>query len=164
MVVTFYIAAALLIVSALAVITRRNPMHSALSLVLALVSLAVIFVTLEGHFVAVIQILIYAGAVVVLFVFIVMLLNLPESALPRERMNFTKLFGIAAVFFLVWKLVQAANQRAVELPILNDPQWGGIEGVGRLLFTDYVLIFELVSVLLLGAIVGVIALVKQNAK
>ncbi|MBI4208592.1 MAG: NADH-quinone oxidoreductase subunit J [Deltaproteobacteria bacterium] len=160
--IAFYIAASLSVLSALVVISRRNPMHSALGLALVLVNVAVIFVVLGGHFLAAMQILIYAGAIVVLFVFIVMLLNLPDSALPRERITSTKILSFGLILFLVWKLIQAAGRRVEDLPVLNDPSFGEVERVGELLFTDSVLLFELVSFLLLGAIVGIIALVKRR--
>lgn len=159
----FYIAAILSVLSALFVVSRRNPMHSALGLALVLVNLAVIFVVLEGHFLAAMQILVYAGAIVVLFVFIVMLLNLPDTAFPRERITLTKIASFGLILFLIWKLIQAAGRRVEELSPLGLPNFGGVKQVGELLFIRYILLFELVSFLLLGAVVGIVALVRRRA-
>jgi len=164
--ILFYVFAALTLCCAALVVFNpfsRNPVTSAMFLVLAILSMAGLFVLLHAFFLAAVQIIVYAGAVIVLFLFVIMLLDLKEEA--RRKI---KLFGVVAGFVSVGAIVaillrtlKAASPGA-NLP---SPQLeGGTAALGHLLFTQYVLPFEVVSVLLLVAMVGVILLSKKDLK
>jgi len=140
----------------------RNPVTSAMFLVLTIVWLAGLFVLLHAFFLGAVQILIYAGAVMVLFLFVIMLLDL--RAEERRRFKPLGLLGGGAVAVALAVLLRAAIQEGVP----SEPAAAGLEGatepLGRLLFTRYLLPFEVVSVLLLVAMVGVVLLSKKELK
>lgn len=158
----FYIFAALALLCGVMVLVSRNPVNSAMFLVLTIAWLAGLFVLLEAFFLAAIQILVYAGAVMVLFLFVVMLLDL--KAEERRRI---KVLGIAGATVSVGTILAifVKSLHATPLTATRDPGFhaGTIE-LGRLLFSNYVLPFEIVSVLLLVAMVGVILLSKKDLK
>src|SRR5882672_5942522 len=134
------------------VVFHRNPMSSAIYLVITMLCLAGLYALLTGPFVAVIQVLVYAGAVMVLMLFVIMMLNLREETLQREGSLLTWL--IAGLIGLVLVV-------AVVPPFPRTP-FGTIEEVGSKLFTVYMLPFELTSVLLLVAIIGAVILAKRR--
>jgi NADH-quinone oxidoreductase subunit J len=142
-------------------ITRRHPMASALYLILTLFAVAALFVLRQAHFLAAIQVIIYAGAVVVLFIFVIMLVNMPEDRLPVERNTALRVLGVVAAGLMI--LESAVIARRFGMPKLPAADSGSVEAVGRALFTDYLLAFEVTSVLLLAAVVGAIALAKKKA-
>jgi NADH-quinone oxidoreductase subunit J len=146
---------------AIMVVTRRHPMASALYLILTLFAVAALFVLRQAHFLAAIQVIIYAGAVVVLFLFVIMLINVPEDRLPVERTTALRVFGVVAAGLLV--LESAVIARRFGMPKLPAADSGSVEAIGRALFTDYLLAFEITSVLLLAAVIGAIALAKKKA-
>ncbi len=160
-VVLFYLFAALAAVSAIAMIANvRNTVAAALSLVVTMVALAVIYVLLEAHLVAAIQLIVYAGAIVVLFLFVVMLLNLRADDFGAARQRLVKLagallgvFGLAHFLRLVGGLPEA--------PALPEG-FGGYRALGLVLYTDYVLLVEMASLLLTAAIVGALILAKRK--
>ena len=161
----FYLFAFLAVGCALMVVANpfsRNPVTSAMFLVLTVVSTAGLFVLLHAFFLAAVQILVYAGAVIVLFLFVIMLLDLKEEA--RRRVNwFGAGAGLVAVGAIAW-VFQRSLGRA---PWARDPGQGmaegGPEALGRLLFSDYLLPFEILSLLLLVAMVGAILLSRKEA-
>jgi NADH-quinone oxidoreductase subunit J len=160
----FYLFAALMLVCAVLVVANpftRNPVTSAMFLVLAIVSMAGLFVLLQAFFLAAVQILVYAGAVMVLFLFVVMILNVREE----ERRPFRKLFlGLGLVVAVA---VGAAIFKAEMAPLgiaAKPPVEGDTLALGRLLFSSYLLPFEIVSVILLAAMVGVVVLSKKDLK
>jgi len=146
---------------AIMVVTRRHPMASALYLILTLFAVAALFVLRQAHFLAAIQVIIYAGAVVVLFIFVIMLINVPEDRLPVERTTALRVLGVIAAGLLI--LESAVIARRFGMPRLPATDSGSVEAVGRALFTDYLLAFEVTSVLLLAAVIGAIALAKKKA-
>jgi NADH-quinone oxidoreductase subunit J len=163
----FYIFAFLTLVCGFLVIANpfsRNPVTSAMFLVLAIVSLAGLFVLLHAYFLAVVQILVYAGAVMVLFLFVIMLLNLKEE--ERRKIKVLGLLGglvsvgAILVIFLTKALDKNTSLGGAESPTLE----GGTADLGKMLFTQYLLPFEIVSVLLLVAMVGVVLLSKKDLK
>jgi NADH-quinone oxidoreductase subunit J len=162
----FYLFAGLTLLCGFLVVANpfsRNPVTSAMFLVLTLVSLAGLFVQLHAFFLAAVQILVYAGAVMVLFLFVIMLLDLQEE----ERRRVTRLGWITGL--IVVGALAAILLRAVVIhgaPVQRPMKLGEGEtrALGELLFTDYVLPFEIVSVLLLVAMVGVILLSKKELK
>ncbi len=158
----FYVFAALAAGSALAMVSNlRNTVAAALSLVVTMVSLAGIYVLLRAHLVAAVQIMVYAGAVLVLFVFVVMLLNLREDVFPPARLRPFKLAGAALGAVGLAGFLAALAGHVPDMAAVPE-SFGGYREVGRALFTDYVLAFELVSLLLLAAIVGAVVLAKRR--
>lgn len=163
--VLFYLFAALTLGCGALVIANplsRNPVTSAMFLVLTIISMAGLFVLLHAFFLAAVQILVYAGAVIVLFLFVIMLLDLKAEAIRKIKfygvvMGVVSVGAILALFFksLGATQITPASRPAVE---------GGTTALGKLLFTGYVLPFEVVSVLLLVAMIGVILLSKKDLK
>ncbi len=150
----FYLAATLAIGGALAVILARTPLTGALSLIVTLVAVAMLYLLLDATFVAAMQVLVYAGAIMVLFVFVIMLLNLgPESGARPSYGSLSKLLGGAAIGYFVVRLIGAVATGAAGRPV--D---GSIKSVGQLLLSDYLFAFESISVLLLVAVVGAVVL------
>lgn len=161
MVVAFYIFAVLSIVGGVLMVTRKNPLSAAFSLVLSLVALAGLFAMLVAEFVFVLQILVYAGAIMVLVIFTIMLLNL-----KREEIRETPVGKIQILFLIVVCAACAFGFIDVfsDIPGGAEPLadgFGSIEQVGRLLLGSYLFPFEIISVLLLVAIVGVVLLAKK---
>jgi NADH-quinone oxidoreductase subunit J len=163
--ILFYVFAALTLLCGVLVIANpfsRNPVTSAMFLVLTIISMAGLFVLLHAFFLAAVQILVYAGAVIVLFLFVIMLLDLKE-----EQRRKIKTFGIIAGLVSVGAIA-AIFLKSLHATSLNAQSSPTIEGdtalLGKLLFTQYVLPFEVVSVLLLVAMIGVILLSKKDLK
>jgi len=160
--VLFYVFGALAVVSALAMVCNvRNTVAGALSLVVTMIALGAIYVLLEAHLIAVLQILVYAGAIVVLFLFVVMLLNLRGEALPPGRQRLIQLFGVALGGWLLFEffgLLPGALPEPVALP----EGFGTYRDVGIALFTDYVLAVEVAGFILLAAIVGALVQAKRR--
>lgn len=165
--VVFYVFAVLALAGALMVVTFRNPVSSALSLVLTLFSTAVLFVLLLADFIAVIQILVYAGAIMILFLFTVMFLNLKSDRLMFESKHLHfKLGALLAVLLFVGYFASLGFKKGLSLSNISTSNldgFGTVEGVGTTLFTDYLLPFELTSILILVAIIGVVVIAKKRA-
>jgi NADH-quinone oxidoreductase subunit J len=159
--VLFWIFAVLSVLGALLVVVLANPVRGAMSLVGTLFCLAVIFVLLDAHLVAVLEVLVYAGAVMVLFLFVIMLLNLREEELGARRFTVVKTVGFGAVIGVGVMLVAALGQRSLSVAKIQ-PEFGTVEQVGRLLLNEYMLAFELTSILLLVAVVGAVMLAKRR--
>jgi NADH-quinone oxidoreductase subunit J len=162
----FYIFAALTLLCGVLVVANpfsRNPVTSAMFLVLTIVSLAGLFVVLEAYFLAAVQVLVYAGAVIVLFLFVIMLLNLKEE----ERRRFSKIMtGLAAlaVVSLAGIFIRALLASKLSAGLAPATLKGETIPLGKALFTQFLLPFEVVSVLLLVAMVGVVLLSKKDMK
>jgi len=159
--VLFILFGAIAVCGAVMVVTRKHPMASALYLILTLFAVAALFVLRQAHFLAAVQVIVYAGAVVVLFVFVIMLINVPEDRMPVERATTMRVLGVLAAGFFI--LESAVLARRFSMPIGPAAEVGTVEAVGRALFTDYLLAFEITSVLLLAAVIGAIALAKRKA-
>ena len=158
----FYLFAAITIVASLGMVLNvRNTVASAMSLVVAMISLAAIYVLLDAYLVAAIQIMVYAGAIVVLFLFVVMLLNLRMDVFPVARSRLPKLLGIAASGWGLWMFLRLLHG---SLPAVSPaPEgFGGFRALGTALFTGYALPFEATSLLLLAAMVGAVILAKRR--
>ena len=156
----FYIFAAVLILASLAVVFARNPLYNVLALVVAIFSLSCLFVLLEAFFVGMILLLVYAGAVLIFFLFMVMCLNLNSMVLTTlQQRRFQFLGGLAAAMFAasVFLAIKSFTQSQVFAP---SSVRGTIEVIGRILFTEYLLPFELTSLLLLIAIFGIVSLAQ----
>jgi NADH-quinone oxidoreductase subunit J len=171
-VVLFLLFASLAVVAAFNVVLQRNPIYSAIALIVVLVSLAGLFLTLYAQFIAAVQIIVYAGAIMVLFVFVIMLLNIRAEESITDKQKYLQwlavpLFGalLAEVFFVIRYV---ANTPAV-LPSANDVSdpvqvLGTVESVAHGMFSQYVLPFEATSVLILMAIVGAMLLAKRETQ
>jgi len=168
MLVFFYILAAMAVSGAIGVVLLRNPVYCALSLVGTFLSLAGVYILLNQEFVAAIQILIYAGAIMVLFLFVIMLLNLGSDKPFKHQWTAPKLAGIALAVGIVVQLASVFQSPAMRLGPMGaySPERvakeGAVEIVGQVLFTEYVLPFEVVSVLLLVAVVGAVIVAKRR--
>jgi len=156
----FYLFAAILILASLAVVLARNPLYNVLSLVVAIFSLSCLFVLLEAFFVGMILLLVYAGAVLVFFLFVVMCLNLNALKLSSVQQSRFKWLGISVglLFFASFGLAAKSFIKAQTMDASSIR--GTIENIGRILFTDYLLPFELTSLLLLIAIFGIVSLAQ----
>ena len=159
----FYAFSGLMLAAALSVVFSRQPIYSVLSLLVAMLCLAGLFVLLGAFFVAALQILLYAGAVLVLFLFVMMLLNADQQA--RERVQWFGRAGIGIIVAallclqLTWMFKERGN-----LPHVTEATApsGTVAEIGRLLFTTYMLPFEITSFLILAAIVGAITLARSH--
>lgn len=158
----FFILAALTIISALAVVFAKNPMYSVLSLIVCFFTVAGHYVMLNAQFLAIVHLIVYAGAIMVLFLFVVMLLNLNADTEPHKS-NALK-FAATITGGLLF-VVLIASMRATELGEYVRPaasQIGFVEQVGQKLFTDYLLPFEISSILFLSAMIGSVVLAKKE--
>ena len=170
--VIFFIFAALALAGALGVVLARNPVHSALFLVVTLVSVAVFFIQQQAQLLAVVQIVVYAGAIVVLFLFVIMLLGVDREESLRDPIPFQRPAAIAlGVIVLAEILFLAGHEWATGKPAdsLHNIKGGAtdlggnVERVARVLFTDFLWPFEITSALLVIAVVGGVLLAQRPA-
>ena len=162
--IVFFFLAVIAILGAVSLILQRHPIHSALSLIVVMVALAGLYLLMGAEFVAAVQIIVYGGAIMVLFVFVIMLLNAgAESAAPRLS-GITRYLGIvllAAFLGLISFVIQSMLPKT-EGVVFGNFQGGTALEIGRKLFTVYLLPFEVTSVLILIAIVGAIVLARKE--
>jgi NADH-quinone oxidoreductase subunit J len=162
----FWIFALVMLGFGAAVVLNRNPIASALSLVLCFMGLSALFMSLDAFFIGIIQVLVYAGAVMVLFLFIIMLLDL--RAETRRKMNVVAVGGgsaVALVFFLqIYFVIGQLSAARQPFPPLSSPKMDDVHSVGLLLFSNYTLPFQIIGVLVLVATVGVIVLSKRELR
>lgn len=173
--VVFVIASAMVLVGALGVIVRSNPVHAALSLVLTLFGVAVHFVALEAHFLAAVQVIVYAGAIVVLFLFVIMLLGVDKSEdlsiepFPIQR-PLAIVIGAAVAGLVVAAVVRARDTLAQPVDGAGEPitldavDDGNIRALARNLFSDHVFAFEFTSILLIVAVAGTVVLTRKEKR
>jgi NADH-quinone oxidoreductase subunit J len=163
-VILFYIFAFGGIVSALLVVTRRNPIISAICLIVNFFCLAALYLTLHAQFIAVIQILVYAGAIMVLFVFVIMLLNLGDERSLRDGLSWKKMIaagvGFGVLMELIYIFINPSGTQTIEMTRATNI--GTVEAIGRVIFTQFLFPFEVTSLLLTATIVGAIVLAKKN--
>jgi NADH-quinone oxidoreductase subunit J len=162
----FFLIAVPLVVSALGVVVNRNPVRSALCLVSALFLLAVQFIFLGAHLVAALQVIVYAGAIMVLFLFVIMLLNLQQEPAAEDRRRWLWLSSTAGGL-LALVVVRSLAGGAAGLPgpgmaAAVPDGFGTTAAVGQRLFTDYVIAFEITGVLLLVAVIGAVVIAKRR--
>jgi len=164
--IAFVILAAVMVLGAVGVITLRQPVHAALSLVGTLMALAVTYVTLNAHFLAAIQVIVYAGAIMVLFLFVIMLLNV-QGGLPGARFRWMKpvAFGAAALVAVGAGVTFFAARAPLppEATVTGVLQGGNAGSIAEMLFSDYLLAFHLVGVLLMTGIIAAVSLVQRAA-
>jgi len=168
----FLIAAAICLAGALGVVLSKNPVHSALSLVATLFGVAVLFVAQEAHFLAAVQVIVYAGAIVVLFLFVIMLLGVDRAEDLRVdplvgQRSAAVVLGVA-VFALPVAALAATDWEATgalsNLGPIADAAVPDIDGIGTALFTRYVFALEITSILLAIAVVGAVLLAKRGPR
>jgi len=163
--ILFCVFAVLLISSALGVIVNRSPVRSALSLVVTLFLLAVIFLFLDAQLVAALQVVVYAGAIMVLFLFVIMLLNVQEDRQIMTRLGMRAGAAIIGALFLLGAirlLIHAPSAAGGGMTGATPAGFGSTERLAEVLFTRYLLPFEVTSVLLLVAIIGAVVLAKRS--
>ena len=158
--IAFYLISAVALLAAVTVVWHRHPIYSVLSLLVVLLCLAALFVMLEAYVIAALQVLIYAGAVLVLFLFVVMLLNLAPTPRPHVRPISRSALGLLAAGSVGAWLIRVVGS-APTPPVASPSTRSTVESVGRLLFTTYAIPFELTSFLMLAAIIGAVTLAKQ---
>jgi len=156
----FFFFAAVVVGAAINVLVQRHVLYSALSLILMLTAMSVLFILLRADFLAVINVIVYAGAIMVLFIFVIMLLNLPQDEDGADRLRWLKFLGIPlGLFFLflvgatVWNVEPAGTQAQ----LVGSPQ-----AIGQSLFTEYLLPFEATSLLILIALIGAVIFAKKD--
>jgi NADH-quinone oxidoreductase subunit J len=168
-VVLFWVFAGIALLSAALCISRRSPLASALWLVVTLFALSAVYVTLDAQFIGVLQVLVYAGAIMVLFLFVIMLLNLgrggPSDLKGPAGLAIAALLG-GALFVQLRALPGAGPPALIRLPegtmAALQEQQGMVQTVARPLFSDYLIPFEITSILLLAAVVGAVVLAKRK--
>ncbi len=165
--VLFVVLAVVTVITAILVIVQRNPVASAIFLILTLFSLAGIYLLLNAQFIAVLQVLVYAGAIMVLFLFVIMLLNLEREKKLITRHRMQKVLGVFLGVALLSQIGMIFNSVLLEgskgkFPPETVAALGNTQAVARLLFTEYLLPFEITSILLLVAIIGSIVLAKRQ--
>ncbi|GAB1462109.1 NADH-quinone oxidoreductase subunit J family protein [Pedobacter sp. UBA4863] len=160
----FYFVATLSIISALMVVFAKNPIHSVLYLILTFFTFTIHYVLLNAQFLAVVNFIVYMGAIMVLFLFVLMLLNLNKENEPNKSV-LLRIIGVIAGGCLVVTLIGSLKSAVINTPLeLKDQNLGLVENLGKELFGQFMLPFELSSLLLLSAMVGAILLTKKEEK
>ena len=161
-VIAFYLIAALVLGGALMTITRRNPIAAVMSLVLSFFGLAAAYALLYAHFLAALQVLVYAGAIMTLFVFVVMVLNRDEAEAFAWRGVFVKGLGVVGLVLMVMWIGRYLNGVQAAHADAPPESFGTVAEVGTILFTDYLFAFEAVSVLLLIAVIAAVVVARTH--
>ncbi len=162
--VLFIIFAGLAIGCAISMVVQRNPLYSAISLIGVFVALASLYVTLSAPFIAAVQVIVYAGAIMVLVIFVIMLLNVEEEEPRRHRLRFLVPLAIVLAMVLIAEVafILFTVQVGPNTPVSSVSNVGQTSSIGVGLFTSYLLPFEITSVLLLMAIVGAMSLARRG--
>ncbi len=160
----FYFIAFLSIFFALLVIFSKNPVHSVLYLIVTFFTFTIHYILLNAQFLAIVNFIVYMGAIMVLFLFVLMLLNLNENQ-SSSKSNLLKIAGVIAGMCLIITLVGSIKALHVSDPlILKTQDLGLVKSLGKVLFSKFLLPFELSSILLLSAMVGAVLLAKKEVK
>jgi NADH-quinone oxidoreductase subunit J len=160
--VLFFVFAVPLLLTAAGVVVARSPMYAAMSLVASFFCMAALYVLLSAHLLAFMQILVYAGAVMVLFLFVIMLLSLGDEQVVPERQKAMQVLGALGAIGLVTLVAVATREVLTAVPASVAADFGTVKAVGRALFSQYLLPFEATSLLLLVAIVGAVVVAKEK--
>ena len=161
--ILFYVLAAVSLGSALMVITSRNPVYSVLWLIITFFSISGHYLLLNAQFLAIVNIIVYAGAIMVLFLYVLMLMDLRKEAEPQKN-KWLKIAGAVAGGSLLLVLVAALRNADTRMAQLNEGNIGLIENLGKVLFTEYVVPFEIASILFLSAMVGAVVIGKRDKR
>jgi len=159
----FYLLSGLAIGSGVLVITRKNPVHSALALILTLLSLAGLYLMLYAPFVAGVQIILYVGGIMVLFLFVIMLVNLERSE-KEKQFNQQWIAGVAAALALggLFVAIYVKGHSLFQAPMKTVPETQNTQRIGEMLYSSYMFPFEIASLLLLVAIIGAVVMAKKR--
>jgi NADH-quinone oxidoreductase subunit J len=161
---TFYFIAFLSIFFSILVITAKNPVHSILYLILTFFTFTIHYVLLNAQFLAIVNFIVYMGAILVLFLYTLMLINLNKESEPRKS-NVVKIAGFIGGGCFLLAIVSAVKAfNGSQLVVLQDPNLGLVKNLGKILFNEYLLPFEVSSVLLLSAMVGAVLLATKDPK
>lgn len=161
----FYVLGVVFIASAILTITRRNSVVSAMYLILNFLCLAGLYLTLNAQFIAIIQIIVYAGAIMVLFLFVIMLLNLGDERKLAEGISLRKVIGGGLALVLLMEIIyiiMSAGSGFPDKDLERAVSIGTIEAIGKELFTTFLFPFEVTSLLLTAAIVGAVVLARRK--
>jgi len=161
--VAFWVLAALAVGSAAGLVLRQNPIHGALYLVANLTSVAALYLLMQAEFLAAAQVIVYAGAIAVLFVFAIMVLIPGKEETGPDPLRPQRWLAVPLAGFLALEIALVLRSSALQAPPRPTAVPGGVEALGKVLFTDYLFPFEVTSLLLLAALVGVMALTKRGA-
>ena len=162
--ILFWFLSALALFSAVMVLISKNPVHSVLWLIVVFFSISGHYILLNAQFLAIVNLIVYAGAIMVLFLFVIMLMNLNSDTEP-QRNSLIKLAGVVAGCLLLTVMVSAvrsAGEISNSQAVMNEGDMGLIQNLGKVLFTDYVVPFEISSVLFLSAMVGAVVIGKKE--
>ena len=161
--ILFYALSAFAIVSAIMVLISKNPIHSVLWLILVFFAISGHYILLNAQFLAIVNIIVYAGAIMVLFLFVIMLMNVKKDKEPQKQ-NLVKFIGVitgGSFLTLLIALVKQTSQLQGKTVLLKEGTIGLIHPLGKALFSDYVVPFEISSVLFLSAMVGAVIIGKK---
>ena len=161
--ILFWILSVTALFSALMVVTSKHPVYSVLSLIITFFCISGHYILLNAQFLAIVNIIVYAGAIMVLFLFVIMLMNLSKDTEPQKS-KWLKLIGAIAGGSLLLVLVAALRTTEQKMTELGTGDIGLIQNLGKELFTNYVIPFEISSILFLSAMVGAVVLGKRNEK
>jgi NADH-quinone oxidoreductase subunit J len=165
--VVFIVFAIAAVAGAISVVIQRQPLYSVLSLVVTLISLAAVYVTLQAQFIAAVQVIVYAGAIMVLFVFVVMLLNVKEEVEP-DRHRLLRWIAVPVAIVLIGEVVAVVSVlnggKFDEVINTDQVNIGNTTTIGGGLFSTYLLPFEVTSILILMALVGAVVLARRENK
>jgi len=160
-VILFWILAVISILSAIGVVVAKNPVHSVLLLIVTFFDIAGLYILLNAQFLAVVHIIVYAGAIMVLFLFVIMLMNLNASGEPQKN-NLVKFAGVISGGLLLLVLVAALRKADTGMLMQGATDIGLVKNLGKVLFKDFVLPFEVSSILFLSAMIGAIVIGKKD--
>jgi NADH-quinone oxidoreductase subunit J len=161
--ILFWILSAIALISAISVISSKNPVYSVLSLIVTFFAISGHYVLLNAQFLAVVNIIVYAGAIMVLFLFVIMLMNLNKESEPQKN-KYLKLIGAVAGGCLLLVLIAALRDTEQKMAELTTGDIGLIQNLGKALFNDYVVPFEISSILFLSAMVGAVVLGRKEER
>ncbi|MBV9963681.1 MAG: NADH-quinone oxidoreductase subunit J [Parafilimonas sp.] len=162
--ILFWVLSVLALFSALMMLVSKNPVHSVLWLIVVFFSISGHYILLNAQFLAIVNLIVYAGAIMVLFLFVIMLMNLNSNTEP-QRNTLVKFAGVIAGGLLLFVMIEAvinANEISSRQATMNEGDIGLIQNLGKILFTQYVVPFEISSVLFLSAMVGAVVIGKKE--
>jgi NADH-quinone oxidoreductase subunit J len=152
------------VITALLMVFTKNPVHSVIYLILTFFAIAGQYILLNAQFLAVVHIIVYAGAIMVLFLFVLMLLNLNSDTEPTQSRMWKLAAGVASGMLLVTLVGALRSSIQVNVPETADGSVGLVENLGKALFTDFVVPFEIAGILFLAAMVGAVLVGKRDLK